>query len=424
MFLILDLLSELILTNIVKQEGKKMSKSALLTTILLLITQTLSSAEILNVPQEYTTIQEAVNNANEGDTVVVSPGTYQENLHFQSRNITLTSTNPDDPDIVASTIINGDDQSSVVTFDSGETSETVLTGFTISGGYGTFITVEEVGRHTITGGGIYCINASPTIKKNIITNNSNDSATRDAGAEGWGGGIGCLNSNAIITHNVIKNNYSFLGGGILTAMGNAVVTNNLIYDNSAVSGGGALIVAGSLINNTIVNNYSSDSGGNVYLVSYQEFGYCTVLSNIISYPRGTGSIFIESSLPQDRFEFNNICEGYENIYAPVTKKKDIRGNIYMPTMMVNLEGNDFRLLMDSPCINAGDPNYSAQSGDKDMYDNARIVYGRVDIGAAEFSGNLRPVADAGDDQSTDELPDFVSLDASRSYDPDGNKNLS
>ncbi len=401
-----------------------MSKSTLVIMMLLLAVQSLTSAAVLNVPDQYVTIQLAINDANEGDTIIVGPGTYRENINFRGKNIVLTSTNPDDSEIVAATIIQGYGPSSVVTFDSGETSDAVITGFTVSGGYGTFIEVPEVNRNTITGGGIYCINASPTITKNVITNNSNQNATRDTGAEGWGGGIGCLNSNAIITHNILKNNSAALGGGILVAMGNAEINNNLIFNNSAIAGGGALIVAGSLINNTIVNNYSSDSGANVYLVSYEEFGYCTVLSNVISNARGTGSIFRESSLTQDRIEFNNIWDGSGNIYAPVTQKTDARGNIYQDPMLVNLQANDFRLQMDSPCINAGDPNYVTRAGEKDMYGNDRIIHGRIDIGAAEFLGNLRPVADAGDNQSIEELPEFVTLDGSSSHDPDGNKNIS
>ncbi|MBN2180907.1 MAG: right-handed parallel beta-helix repeat-containing protein, partial [Sedimentisphaerales bacterium] len=418
-----------------------MKKIILLSIILTLSTQSPALTVTRLVPNEYTTIQAAIDDCNDGDTVIVSPGTYLEKINFNGRNITLTGTDPDDPKIVATTTIKSPSppspqksnntrggqtieiMDSVVTFENGETSEAVLTGFTIKDGYGTFLPVEFVGRDTITGGGILCFNSSPTIEKNVIINNNNEIAVQLLNIEGWGAGIGCFLSGATITHNIIMDNSATLGGGILAILGDAKITNNLIYNNSATAGGGILLLDGSLLNNTIVNNNAYDSGANVYFVSYQEFGPCTALSNIISYPHGSGNIFREGSIPEDRIEFNNIWDGGGNIFMPAIKTKDDLGNIYMDPMFVNLQANDFRLQTDSPCINAGDPNYIIEPAEKDMYGNNRFIHGRIDMGAAEFDGNLRPVAFAGDDQSLKELPEFVILDASRSYDPDGNQNL-
>jgi hypothetical protein len=417
-----------------------MKKVILLSIISMLCTQSPALTATRLVPDDYATIQAAIDDCNDGDVVIVSPGTYLENINFNGRNITLTSTEPDNPEVVANTIIKSTSslpspsntrtgqptevRGSVVTFENVETSQAVLTGFTITGGYGTFLNVEFVGRDTITGGGILCINSSPTIKKNVIINNNSENVAQLLNVEGWGAGIGCFVSSATITHNIIKDNTATLGGGILAIIGNAEIKNNLIYNNSATAGGGVLLLDGNLINNTIVNNSASDSGANVYFVSYPEFGPCTAINNIISYAHGTGGIFREGSIPEDRIEFNNIWDGGDNIFMPATKTKDARGNVYQDPMFVNLQANDFQLQMDSPCINAGDPNCVIESDEKDMYGNNRLIHERVDMGAAEFDGNLKPVADAGDDQSLDELPEFVTLDASRSYDPDGNKNLS
>ena len=412
-----------------------MKKIILMSLISILCTQTPALTATRLVPDDYSTIQAAINDCNDGDTVIVSPGTYVEKINFNGKNIILTSTNPNDPEIVTATIIEcpppatsrgqtPENKDSTVTFENGETSEAVVTGFTITGGFGTFLQAEFVDRDIIIGGGVYCFNSSPTIEKNIIINNNNETALQSLNIEGWGAGIGCFLSGATINHNIIKNNSATLGGGVLATVGDAKITNNLIYNNSAIAGGGVLLLDGSLINNTIVNNSASDSGGNAYFVSYQEFGPCTALSNIISYAHGSGSIFREGSIPEDRIEFNNIWDDVTgNIFMPATKTKDARGNIYQDPLFVNLQANDYRLQMDSPCINAGDPNCIIESVEKDMYGNDRLIHGRVDIGAAEFDGNLRPVADAGDDQSLDELPEFVTLEASGSYDPDGNKNL-
>ncbi|MHC5082632.1 MAG: hypothetical protein ACYTET_01655 [Planctomycetota bacterium] len=77
---------------------------------------------------DFDTIQDAINYAWHGDTVIVTPGLYEpeSDILFGGRAITLTSTDPDDPNIVAATIING-----TVSFEFGEAEDSVLEGFTI-----------------------------------------------------------------------------------------------------------------------------------------------------------------------------------------------------------------------------------------------------------------------------------------------------
>src|SRR2546425_830321 len=94
-------------------------------------------AAVLHVPGDFPAIQSAINNSQNGDVILVSPGVYNENINFRGKAITLTSTNAGDPNVVRSTIIHAVGHSSVVTFASGETSNSILAGFTITGGYGT-----------------------------------------------------------------------------------------------------------------------------------------------------------------------------------------------------------------------------------------------------------------------------------------------
>ncbi len=116
-----------------------------------------------------TTIQAAINTASAADTVVVAAGLYTENINFNGKAITLTSTDPLDPATVAATIIDGNQSGSVVTFDSDETSTSALTGFTIRNGSGTLV------NETRYGGGVYCaVGCTPTIRHNSITGNSAD----------------------------------------------------------------------------------------------------------------------------------------------------------------------------------------------------------------------------------------------------------
>jgi hypothetical protein len=154
-----------------------MKRVILLNFALLLFVTKPALAETRLVPTEYTNIQDAIDASSDGDVVIVEPGTYEGNVNFNGRDITLTSVDPNDPEIVASTILMATQQGravsvglgSAVTFESGETSDAVLTGFTITGGAGTV--VQGFGEEILWGAGVFCINSSPTIKGNVIANN-------------------------------------------------------------------------------------------------------------------------------------------------------------------------------------------------------------------------------------------------------------
>ena len=88
-----------------------------------------SVAGTIRVPADYPTIQAGINQAIDGDTVRVNPGTYYENLDFDGKAITVVSENG--PEV---TIIDGRNAGAVVTFSSGEGLDSVLGGFTLQHG--------------------------------------------------------------------------------------------------------------------------------------------------------------------------------------------------------------------------------------------------------------------------------------------------
>jgi len=251
-----------------------------------------------NGAADFAHIQDAINNSWHGDTIVVKPGTYKENISFIGRAITVTSQDPNSASIVQSTVIKADSDYSV-TFKWNEGNNSVLTGF------------------TITGRGIYCNGTSPTITKNMITrcatagafgqNNAapiicdntiqanaqqgiyrcdgpiknNTVLQNTAGIaycngqiinnliwsnsntiEGFGGGLYYCDGD--IVGNVITNNYaSFMGGGLYGCDG-SIVGNIIAGNRAALSGGGASNCSRSIRNNTIVGNIAVQDGGGLY----------------------------------------------------------------------------------------------------------------------------------------------------------------
>ena len=142
--------------------------------VLVLFSFSQAQATIIHVPADSSTIQGGINGAANGDTVLVQPDTYVENIDFNGHNIVLGSLflTTSDTSYIDSTIIDGNSSGSVVSFENGEDSTAVITGFTIQNGYSSGY-----------GGGIYCGNNSrPTISNNIIRENE---ASGDWGKGGW-----------------------------------------------------------------------------------------------------------------------------------------------------------------------------------------------------------------------------------------------
>ena len=110
----------------------------------------------INSGNQFIYIQDAINAADPCDTIIVGPGIYNEDIDFAGKQLTVSSSDPNNPEIVASTIIKGSDIA--VTFASSEDANSVITGFTI--------TNADIG--------IYCDGTYPTISKcRIVENNGN-----------------------------------------------------------------------------------------------------------------------------------------------------------------------------------------------------------------------------------------------------------
>ncbi len=400
------------------------------------------SAVTRNVPSEYPRIQAAIQAAEDGDVVLVAPGIYYETINFGGKDIVVTSTDPNDPKIVGYTIINAEEDGSVVTFENGETNDAVLTGFTITGGFGTLNNSIEGGGNIFWGGGIYCINATPTITKNVITGNRGPLMLGNAAQDTqicYGAGIASIFCNPIITNNIIRNNLSFVAGGLIAYGGQATVSNNVVYDNSAYLGGGVIMIGGSLLNNTIVANDCDQGpgaglGGNVYIIFEPSLGYGQMINNIICNAPSGGGVLIAGDWRGGLVAFNDVWDNAPGNYAlPDEQIPDLvhydgeydqtgkMGNISADPLFLDPFSRNFHLTLESPCVNAGDPALFVPPGQTDMDGENRIYAARIDIGADEYVGYAKPVASAGFDRHVLEPFQAVTLDGSQSffYDPCG-----
>ena len=391
-------------------------------------------ADILNVPQEYITIQAGINQATTGDTVLVRNGIYFEHIELPYHDITIASHYilTGDWEDVENTVLDAEYSGCAVRINNSDIVD--LNGFTIRHG--------AIG----SGAGIKCLNTDILSLRNMII--KDNSAAYDGGGVYFRYGDFLSIENCVFTGNfaelggairlegngditVVKsrfsNNVALNSAGAIKAY-NAEIYNSVFIGNSSGANGGALVCNDSYIYNSLfVNNTAEISGAgifcdDIYIYNSTLFGnysetlgsavscdYSRIYNSILAYNSGEYTVYSNGT-------YNSVILRYSNCWANlgietnssnsdlgviVTENAngtpcDMYFNIFQSPWFINPSINNYQLPPLSICIDAGNPDleYEEDILQYDLAGNSRFSDGNddgiviVDMGAYEW----QPVA--------------------------------
>ncbi len=298
----------------------------------------------LCVPEEFSTIQAAIDIASSRDTVLVAEGTFHENIDFVGKEIVVTSVFGADQTTICALV----DSIPTVSIANGEKKGTEISGFTITGS---------------RAGGVHCNKSSPLIRNNVITGNRSSLPNRGAAVD-WVGVSG------------------------------AVLTHNVIHGDTAVINGAPVHLNGGCVEDTISYNIFYDNLGNGQIRCTYEIGLICVTNNTIEAGGGEG---LRNDARGDMFAYNNIIYGADSygmlsnvgsIWADYNCTWDnnlgdynftpMGNNISADPQFLNQEQRDYRLAATSPCVDAGHPSFEYSDPDGSRNDIGALYYAPVE----------------------------------------------
>ena len=411
------------------------------------------------IDNPFESILHTIEAAFSSDTILVHPGIYYENINYSGKNLVICSMNyfTNDTSFIPITVINGGQNSSVVTFENGEDSTAILAGFTITNGLGGIIS------STYYGGGVTIINDSnPLLENLVVTNNTafkgggimiqdsspninnskivNNSSMGDVFSHG--GGIFSKNSNLLITDvEIIGNLAGFNGGGFYNRYGEPTLRNVKIIGNATVNAGGGVSCGFSEANLTdclIANNSANNFGGGI--IFWMEGNL--IMDHVIfvqNYAPENGFMYSNSSSPQfinvtisDNISDNNIDFGIEESpnlifvnsifwddapyfllqelnfeYCDILGYNLFGNNISEDPMFVDPSNLNYSLAFYSPCIDSGTSDFENELISIHLDSNDYNGF-QPDIGAIESNYTVNNIGDINDDYLIDIL-DLISL---------------
>ncbi len=350
------------------------------------------------------TIQAGIDVAHpyEGDVVLVAPGTYtgagNRDLEFFGKAIVLRGNDPDDPETVSATVIDCqgtiEDEHRAFRFRSMEGPDSVVAGFTITGGY-------VSGGYAAGGGAVNCLFSSPMIANCTFSGNT---ASHDGGA------VFNHESNPTLTHCMFNGNAATGGGGMYNVeRSSPTLTRCAFVGNTARAGGGVFnddsspTLTHCIFSGNVATGSVFSAGGGMYneYSSSPALTNCTVAGNtavgVASAGGGIHNRFVSDPTVTNCIVWgNNDAAGSDESAQIDGGSPSVTYSCIQGLSSLNGEGNmgddpgfvddygDLRLTGGSPCVDAGDPGVVLEPGVVDLDGHARVLCGRVDMGAFEF----------------------------------------
>jgi hypothetical protein len=382
-----------------------------------------SNANIIHVPDDYPSIQMAIDTANSGDTVLVAPGIYHENVNISSDHLYLLSHYfiTGDTSIISQTIIEGD-MSTYALYVNGYQSGVEVNGFTVRNGRGGVAASGKVYlKNMIVRDNEYIawqckaagirLDGFTGIMENVeIMNNLGNY---------YGGGVSAMSCTTVFRNVNIHDNICYtMGGGIYSRDSEITIINSVIDNNSGNFGGGLDLFSGNdftFINTIISNNWGSKGGGLEIMYSNVTFINSNIVNNVSNW-EGSGfwsrastqvilnSIFYNNESIDIAFHsmydtsncyiaYSNIEDGIDSIMTNNNCNLYwMDGNIDVDPLFKDPSMGGWALKDASECIGAGiDSIFANQtwvvSPEFDFYDSERPCpqFSNVDLGAIENS---------------------------------------
>jgi len=204
----------------------------------------------------------------------------------------------------------------------------------------------------------------------------------------------------MLTNCIFRGNSADYGGGMYNYESNPTLTNCVFSGNSAGRNGAGMYNSGScsptLNNCTFTGNSAGQHGGGIWcgrggprLRSGPTLVRGLIITNSILWGDTPEEIYVSGGTTVVTYcDVEGGWPGEGNIDADPCFAEpgywDANGTPEDPNDDFWVDG-DYHLLPDSPCIDAGDPNYVAEPNETDLDGKPRIIGGRIDMGAYEYS---------------------------------------
>ena len=407
---------------------------------------------------DFISIQSAINQSFNDDTLIVFSGTYDENIDLLGKALIIASEYfiSGDTSHISSTIIDGQSNGPVITISNSNSSQIKLVGLTIQNGSAQYggavysinsnLFLESLiilnNNSTANGGGLYLYGGNPNLSSITLSNNT---------ATAYGGAIYMQNnSSAILNKLTIDNNSAENGAGIAMSSSNPTITNLVLSNNNADSTGGAIAMYSNsnpgLYNIVIHNNYAGQYGGAIYSTnSNATIGNSTIVDNQSEFHGGALNLsdgsnveainsILYHNVPDQMYisDINDLLSiSYSNIeggvygigYSHETSSSSESlvswdsSNIDINPLFNNINNYDYRLSDYSMSIGVGDIS-SSFSVDMNGVNRPAPQGTAPDLGAYE---NLRSVPDVWLTLVNDQF--FMNEDSDLLFNPVSNDSI-